>query len=147
MENTYEVLGPDGSIVIKLSEVINRWERDFKGLFSSEILYFDDDYYKDICLRKNVLESQILKEEYCVNEDLNKDFTDNEVRTAISKAKLGKATGVENVSIEILQSPKLFDILCKLFRICFEFDKIPSMWLKSIINPIPKSQREDPRVH
>lgn len=40
----------------------------------------------------------------------------------------------------------MLNILNKMFKTCFAFGKTPSMWFKSIINPIPKSQREDPRV-
>ena len=29
---------------------------------------------------------------------------------------------------------------------CFKNSRLPSLWLKSIINPIPKSQKDDPRV-
>lgn len=64
----------------------------------------------------------------------------------INKAKLEKATGIENISNVILKSPKLFDILCDLFKTCFESGKIPYMWLKLIINPIPKTHSEDPRM-
>ena len=78
--------------------------------------------------------------------DLNNSLTKGDVQMAINKAKFGKATGVENIPNEILKSPKLFDILCDLFKGCFESGKIPSMWLKSIINSIPKSQNENPRV-
>lgn len=35
-------------------QVINNWERDFKGLFISETSDLDDKYYKK-CLRKNVI--------------------------------------------------------------------------------------------
>ena len=56
-----EVLGNDGSLVTGLSDVINRWDKDFKGLFSSEMFDFDGGYYEDLCQRKNVIEGHILQ--------------------------------------------------------------------------------------
>ena len=112
-----EVLGNDGSLVTGLSDIINRWEKDFKGLFSSETFDFDGRYYEDLCQRKNVIEGYILKGEYWINKDLNNSLTKEAVQMAINKAKLGKATGVENIPNEILKSPKLFDILCDLFKL------------------------------
>ena len=35
--------------------------------------------------------------------------------------------------------------LHKLFNICFNFGKIPSVWFKGIITPIPKCSTSDPR--
>ncbi len=80
-----EVLGSDGSSVTVLSEVVSRWERDFKGVFSNDISDFDEKFYKEICLRKYVIENQILKGEYWVNEDLNKDLSYNEIQLAITR--------------------------------------------------------------
>ena len=62
------------------------------------------------------------------------------------KAKAGKATGIEDLSNEVLKSPNLAQTLFNLFRNCFEHGKLPSDWMKSIISPIPKSPKNDPRV-
>ena len=78
------------------------------------------------------------------NTDLNTELTIAEVQLAINRAKTGKATGIENLPNEVLKSPMLSHTLFSLFKKCFETGKIPSMWLRSIINPILKS--DDPRV-
>ena len=40
----------------------------------------------------------------------------------------------------------LLNFLCKLFQLCFDTGKVPSIWLVSIINPIIKSKDSDPRT-
>ena len=40
----------------------------------------------------------------------------------------------------------MLNVLLKLFQLCFDSGKIPSQWQKSIINPIPKSKENDPRI-
>lgn len=45
------------------------------------------------------------------------------------------------------QNHKLAQILFNVFYNSFECRKIPSLWLKYILNPIPKSQKNDPRVN
>ena len=37
-------------------------------------------------------------------------------------------------------------VLFSLFQTCFNYSIIPSIWYKSIIKPIPKSAKNDPRV-
>ncbi len=36
--------------------------------------------------------------------------------------------------------------LYNLFKLYLEYGKIPSVWLKSIISPVPKSSNKDPHV-
>ncbi len=43
------------------------------------------------------------------------------------------------------KAPKLFRILFELFQFCFDHGVIPAQWYKSIIKPIPKSSRNDPK--
>lgn len=73
-------------------------------------------------------------------------LTVGEVQLAIKKAEVGKATRIDNLSHEVLKSPMLSHILHGSFKKCFEMGRIPSVWLRSIINLIPKSQSDDARV-
>lgn len=37
------------------------------------------------------------------------------------------------------------NVLHKLFNLCFKTGKVPSMWNRGIITPIPKCSTSDPR--
>ena len=37
------------------------------------------------------------------------------------------------------------NVLTRIFNICYNFGKVPAMWSKGIITPIPKSSTSDPR--
>lgn len=54
--------------------------------------------------------------------------------------------GVEEIPNEVLKSPSLLNVLYDLFYFCFEHGIIPSAWYKSIVKPIPKSVKDDPRI-
>ena len=46
---------------------------------------------------------------------------------------------------EVLKNDTSVSFLHVLFNICFESGFVPSVWSKSIINPISKSSQSDPR--
>lgn len=74
------------------------------------------------------------------------DITDNEVKNAIDKLKVKKATGFDNLSNELLKQPVMFSLIYNLLFTCFKQGLVPSEWQKSIIKPIPKCPNADPRV-
>ena len=78
-----------------------------------------------------------------VNVSLNRDIESNELHKAIESLKVNKATGVDDLSNEVLKSPKLFDILFNLLRRCFDNSMVPSTWFKPVIIPIPKSPKDE----
>ena len=57
---------------------------------------------------------------------------------ALKHAKNGKAVGIDNIPKEILKVPLLQEILHELYKMCFEKNKIPSVWYKAVIHPILK---------
>lgn len=61
------------------------------------------------------------------------------MKKAIEKAKLGKATGIDLIPSEVLKNDSSLLVLHSLFNVCFETRKVPTVWSRSIINPIPKS--------
>jgi hypothetical protein len=69
-----------------------------------------------------------------------------EVKKLIEAAKNGKAFGIDELPNEVLKSPKFIDVLYDLLQMCLEYNILPSTWYESIVNPIPKSSRNDPRV-
>lgn len=97
-------------------------------------------------LVKTLYEENIYQFLSCTNDQLNRDITIEEVQKVIAKTKKHKAVGVDELSNEILKSPKLFKPLYGLLKYCFQAGIIPSVWNNSIIKPIPKSSQVDPRV-
>lgn len=76
---------------------------------------------------------------------MDNQITLTEVRKAMVKAKNGKSPGVDNISVDFIRNENMTIILCKLFNACFRSGKVPGIWSKGIINPIPKSSTSDPR--
>jgi hypothetical protein len=55
------------------------------------------------------------------------------VLKVLTKAKNGKAPGIDLIPVELYRNNLLLHVLHKLFNICFKFGKIPSVWCKEII--------------
>ena len=64
---------------------------------------------------------------------------------AVDDAKINKAAGTDCIPTEVLKNNTSVYVLHSLFNVCFETGRIPSMWAKSIISPIPKSGNKDKR--
>ena len=67
------------------------------------------------------------------------------MKRAVFKSKNGKSPGVDQLPYEIFKNDYAIQFLHTLFCKCFDTGNIPSLWLKSIINPIPKNNTTDPR--
>ena len=68
-----------------------------------------------------------------------------EVKKVIDAAKRGKASGIDNVPVEVLKNDTAVSFLHVLFNICFDNGIVPADWGKCIIKPIPKSSTPDRR--
>ena len=77
---------------------------------------------------------------------LNVNFTEEEIRRAIRNAKPNKAVGNDQIPNEALKNEAMTIILKDFFQLCFDLGKIPDEWMKSIINPIPKSAENDDKI-
>uniref|UniRef100_A0A3B3H959 ribonuclease H n=1 Tax=Oryzias latipes TaxID=8090 RepID=A0A3B3H959_ORYLA len=142
----HEILTDSGESVFLTEQVLNKWESDYKNLFTcnSSSHLFDDQFFLNMCKSKKLLEDNKISLNY--SDKINQDITIEEVLKVIEKTKLHKAAGVDELSNEVLKCPKLLTTLHCLFRFCFKNGFIPSIWYKSIIKPIPKSPQADPRV-
>ena len=141
-----EIWGEGENLIRETSQVLSKWETDFATLFENDATGFDDDFFLEMCQLKSDWENKMSEVTFQGNRDLNKEISMLEVLKVIDKAKIGKATGIEDLPNEILKSPKLGQILFNLLFNCFHCSKIPTVWFKSIISPIPKSQKNDPRI-
>ena len=77
---------------------------------------------------------------------MNRLFTITEVRKAVLKSKNKKAAGIDGLIYEALKNETTIRTLTELFNKCLSTGLLPSMWLKGVIKPIPKSHKSDPRV-
>ena len=71
---------------------------------------------------------------------LNKGISEEEVKEALSKLKRGKASGIDDISAEMLKcgGSHIRIILTKLFNVIFERGLYPQAWSKAIIIPVYK---------
>ena len=77
--------------------------------------------------------------------NFNSDITRDEVYKAISRAKIGKSAGLDEIPTDVLKNDAAIGILHRLFSVCFNTGIIPNDWSYSIITPIPKSSTGDAR--
>jgi hypothetical protein len=70
----------------------------------------------------------------------------DEVYHIIMTAKDNKSIGIDNLPNEIVKKGHSTTLLHRLFNLIFDSNQILTMWLKSIIKPIPTSSTSDPRL-
>ena len=59
-----------------------------------------------------------------------------EVQQAVKEAKLNKASGIDNISAEVLKNNTAISFLHILYNVVFTEGTIPTEWGKGVINPI-----------
>ena len=137
----------DGNIVVDRTEVLDKWKSDFESLYkNSDIHTYDSAFLSRIQNHMTYNEQQMLDPLYVSNNALNSNISLHEVQVVIDKCKNNKACGIDSIPYEILKLPIIVDICHHLFQLCFDSGKIPSMWYKAIIVPIPKGGDKDPRI-
>ena len=134
----------DGQTVTDVNKVLHRWKTEYEHLFSeSTNPIFNDDFLD------SVRESNITDIQECApavdNASLNVPISREEVQNVISKAKVRKAAGLDDIPAEVLKNNICVELLHKLITYCFENGEIPNDWKTGIITPIPKSNDKDPR--
>jgi len=129
-----EVMCDDGSISSNIDVVLNKWKIDFSSLFMNRVNVTQNPHMP------NVLDDEIIGQ----SEKLNDYISIDEVKKAITKAKLGKACGIDMIPVDILKSDNCVSFLHILYNVCFNSGCVPSEWSKVIISPIPKSTTADP---
>ena len=124
------------------NDVLNKWKTDYDELYNkSETPFFDNQHLNDI---KNILSTvgdTFFQEVDC--DFLNAPITRDEVKASIYKAKLRKACGNDGIPADVLRNDICIDLLHSLITNAFDLGQVPDEWMKSIINPIYKS--DDPR--
>ena len=142
-----EVYNNVNETVTDVYEVLEKWKVDFQSLYS----IIDDEPIDEQLLNNTMSyisqrENDMVDPLWVDNEDLNSNFTTDEVKNIVMKCKNGKASGIDSIPYEALKNDQAISVLTHMFQLCFDCGKVPSMWLRSIINPIAKSKDNDPRI-
>jgi hypothetical protein len=69
---------------------------------------------------------------YEPNVDLNRQLELHEIRDIVQRSKSGKATGIDELSYEVLKSENVIKLLHKLFLLLFDTNITPSVWRKAM---------------
>ena len=135
-----EVMLDDGSISSEIPVVKNKWSTDLESVYNDIKGDYNDEFLTVIkSIPPDIGYTDPRGEELCL------PITVDETLKAISMAKVGKASGSDEIPAEILKCPRLHGILHTLFSCIFENGVVPKEWTKVIIHPIPKKGKE-PRV-
>ena len=70
----------------------------------------------------------------------------SEVHKHVWKMKNKKSPGIDSLPYEVLKNDTVINALTRLYQMCLDSRKIPSVWTKAIISPIPKSSTSDSRI-
>ena len=129
-----EVVLENGEISTDISEVLTKWRNDFSSLFNctSELNPLTEHHIGETAHTNTII-------------DFNDPISILEVKKAIFQAKNGKAYGTDEIPAEVLKNDTTVFFLYVLFNLCFQNSVAPTIWSKTIINPIPKSSTLDPR--
>lgn len=136
----------DGNIIYDEDKILQNWESAFKNLFTNPNGNFDDVFYNQAILHKKILENNSMDPLFIPNDTLNKSISIEEVRKVISNLKNGKSPGIDLIYNEVLRNNPVIEVLHVLFMFCFETEKIPTIWRKALIRPIPKGATIDTRI-
>ena len=85
----------------------------------------------------------IIADEYAL---LTHEFSLTDVQKAVCNIKTNRAAGIDEVLAEVLKNGYVISFLHKLCNLCYETGKVPDIWCKSVISPIPKCTTSDPRI-
>ena len=80
------------------------------------------------------------------NELLNRNIRCDEIEKMINGANLKKVCEFYGIYNEVLKNNECKHVLYRFFNLCFEYGKVPSVWQKAIISPVPKSAKKESHV-
>ena len=132
-----EILKPDGSVSSDVTEVLERWESDFESLLNPLNSTSNPEL-----VNINMYSTQNNENMSCYLLD---PIQMKEIESALKRMKSNKATGIDEIPMEVLKCRNIGQTLCVLYNKCFSLGKIPNMWKMGIITPVPKSLTADTR--
>ena len=139
----FEIVKDDGTVTKNKDEVLSHWADHYRNLLNPDVSVDSNVNVNEQHVPKspnNVLASDELY------QFMDCPITWGEISEAIRKAKLGKATGYDELPLEALRNDIVKYYLVALFNKCFDSGLIPSIWSMGLIVPIPKCFTKDNRI-
>jgi len=124
-----EVKLADGTISTSRTDVLNKWQQDFEDLLNN-----DSDPSE-----------HVIQDIDDVTSPMNEVITHQEIMVALKRMKNKKAVGEDGLPVEVIRNPNVLFYFYKLINQIFTSFKVPVLWTKGIIQPIPKSSTCDKR--
>ena len=123
----------DNRIITDKFKVLEKWKMDFELLLnpSGGDQLINTDTHDELNDTDNSM--------------LNLRITTEDIKNALNRAKRGKATGNDDIPIEVLNNDLCISYMVVLFNTCFSTGTIPEEWSRGIINPILKNPKADAR--
>ena len=106
-----EIITNDGSVTNDEHAVLERWANDFAGLYNRPDLA---DNIDNIRSENNISVSD--------STMLNTTISKSEVQESIMNAKRGKATGIDEIPVEVLNNTTAVAFLVSLFQACLPLE-------------------------
>jgi hypothetical protein len=141
-----KVYNENGELKSDIPYILNNWKDSFHNLYNKPnetISQENEMFYQNVMYVKETRESDMNNPEYKENPELNGPLSFDEIGKIINKLKLNKASGIDNIPNFVLTKHDVKFLLDNLFKKCFEYSILPTVWLKSVITPIPKRSSKD----
>ena len=132
-----EILKPFGNVSSDVTEVLGKWESDFESLLNPINSTSNPEL-----VNINMHSTQNNENMSCYLQD---PIQMTEIESALKRMKSNKATGIDEIPMEVLKCRNIRQTLCVLYNKCFSLGKIPNMRKMGIITPVPKSSTADTR--
>ncbi len=112
-----------------------KWKQEFETLLNrSRDIGFDNTFY-DQCIQDKLE----IEQENHDNPDINTPISFQELDTFIRKLKYNKATAIDQILNEVIKQDDVMILLHLLLNKFFSSTIPPSVWLKAVSTPVPKS--------
>ena len=131
-----EIVDQNGSVITDSNTVFDKWRSDFCDLLNP-----NDDEEPDFDRIDVMQNADNITDEH----SLDRGFSLLDVQKVVCNLKNNRATGFDEIPGEVLKNGSVISFLHKLCNVCYETGKIPEIWYKSVISPIPKCSTSDPR--
>jgi len=123
----------NGVAITDPARIKDRWKEHFAELYNGKVT-----------ANANILE-ELPSSTSNSNVDITPKLEKEEIEAAIKRMKLGKAPGVDKVTVDEMRAAGNIgiDMLFKLFEHVWEREEIPKDWSRAVIVPIFKKKRQD----
>ena len=143
-ETNFEVYDENGNITSDINVVLKKWEDCSRELFEDKNdPNFDNDFLEQKLTELKLLENIATPPQ---QHGLNDNLADEEIDKVVDKSKNGKGVGPDLLPYECMKNKKAKQILKNLFEKIFRTCLAPTLWLRSLIKPIPKGSHLDQRL-